>query len=641
MDTPETNTTEAPNETPAILRGDVITGTVEGDGGRDVRFETGTGRLEDDEKSLTAGESHSFLVEAFDGDVAVLSKTKADHLALWDWVDAHAKNGEPVEARVLSERVDEYAVEIRGLRAILAKKDVAKDRTEPLKIGEVLSLKVLQYRDRKNQLIVSEKALNEPVIVQRREELLEELEVGLELDARVLRFAQFGAFVDLGGVDALLHNKDISWRRVNHPGDELSVGDVVRVKVLDYDVENEKVGVSMKALLPDPWLTAVDVYLDRSQQRGRVTSLTKFGAFIMLDDGIEGLVHLSEMSWTEKVNAPGDFLKLGQTVDCWVIHCDIEKRRLALTMKNPEENPWLSLRDKFAVGEEGEFTVSGVTDFGIFVTLEAPLEGLIHISDFSWAPVDQKPADIYEIGATVRAIMLEIDEERGRANLGIKQLNADLATELMQKYEVGQSVEMTITSIQADGFYGTIEDGLEGFVPVASICDEYQSNFQESLEANQRVNAQVTVCQPVNKSFELAMLGLTVETAPSAETDAGEPEAAEAVTETESTAAAPEEAAAESAEADAIEAAETETESAEAVSVEATAEPANADAVEAAEATTETESAEAVPVEAAAEPAEAAAEVDKEVQVKAVAEDATAESDDAKKAEEAETTEPA
>ena len=340
----------------------------------------------------------------------------------------------------------------------------------------------------------------------------------------------------------------------------------------------------MKALLPDPWLTAPDVYLDRSQQRGRVTSLTKFGAFIMIDDGIEGLVHLSEMSWTEKVTAPGDFLKLGQTVDCWVIHCDIEKRRLALTMKNPEENPWLSLRDKFAVGEEGEFTVSGVTDFGIFVTLEEPLEGLIHISDFSWAPVDQKPADIYEVGATVRAIMLEIDEERGRANLGIKQLNADLATELMQKYEVGQSVEMTITSIQADGFYGTIEDGLEGFVPVASICEEYQSNFQESLEPNQHVNAQVTVCQPANKSFELAMLGLAVETAPSAETDAAESEAAEATTETE------------------------------------------------------TESAAGEPIEAAAEPAEAATETKS---VEAVAEDATAESDDAKKAEEAETTEPA
>ena len=500
-------TTESPQDESSVLVGDVIDGVViEKDSDKAVQLDGGIGRLSEDESYPDVGTQARFLVEEIGAECLSLSLNKAVLLDLWDWIQVQVSEELPVDGVVLSETRDGYALSIRGLKALLSERDLIPGRAQRPQIGESISVRIIQYRDRKNQLIVSERALVEGSLEERRAELLEELEVGQVLTAEVRRFANFGAFVDLGGLDALLHVKDISWKRLQHPKEALHLGQVLTVQVLDFEREAEKVSVGLKQMVPDPWISAPEKYTPQTAVTGRVVGLTKFGAFVMLDDGIEGLVHVSEMSWTEKIQSPKEKVTVGDVVNCWVVRCETDRRRLGLTLKDPENNPWLSIREKMPIGTEGDFTIARVVDFGLFVELDGGLDGLIHVSDFSWAIFDGDPKELYQAGQTVRAIMLDIDEERGRANLGIKQLNDDLMTELMKKYELGQQVSLTITTIQPDGFFGSIEDGLEGFVSLDGIPEQHRTDLDEVYTAEQVVLAKISLHDLEAKRIELQVV---------------------------------------------------------------------------------------------------------------------------------------
>ena len=291
---------------------------------------------------------------------------------------------------------------------------------------------------------MSQRALTEGNRAERKAFTLANLEEGQVLDGEVRRLTNFGAFVDIGGVDGLLHVKDMRWR-VDHPRDVVDVGDVVQVKVLRFDLDSEDLS-GTKQLLPDPWVDAESRYRPQVEVSGHVVGLTEFGAFVMLDDGIEGLVHVSEMAWDRKVEKASDFLAKGQPVKAWVVRCDIERRRLGLTIKDPANNPWLKLKERLPIGDKLTTRITSVVDFGLFVELGEGLEGLVHVSDFTWGPSESTPAELYSVGQEIDVMLLDVDVERGRANLGIKQLSdpADGA-----KFEVDAIVVGRVTNIQS------------------------------------------------------------------------------------------------------------------------------------------------------------------------------------------------
>ena len=263
--------------------------------------------------------------------------TRLERLAVWNWLEEQRESGTAVKAKVISESRGALAVEVKGLKAILAHRDLETGTPRDINVlrGQELEVQITQLREKKAQIIVSQRALTEGTLEERKAATLASLEEGQVLEGEVRRIANFGAFVDIGGLDGLLHVKDMKWKRVNHPSEAVQVGDFVTVKVLSFKIDSEKVSLGMKQLLPDPWSDAEQRYRMGRRVTGNVVGLTDFGAFIMLDDGIEGLVHISEMSWTQKVKKPGDILTPGHRVDAWVLRCDIERRRLGLTLKNP------------------------------------------------------------------------------------------------------------------------------------------------------------------------------------------------------------------------------------------------------------------------------------------------------------------
>ena len=290
------------NEAGAILAiGNVVGGVaIEQDGAQVIQLDGLIGKLRDGELPIETGFEGSFFVEAVHDDHAIVSKHKAERLELWDWIHERIDDRLAVDAIVVSQVRGGMGVTVNGLHAILTEREYLPSRSTAPKVGEAIEVIITQYRDRKNQLVVSERALVEGSLEERKQALLEELEIGQVLTGEVRRFASFGAFVDLGGLDALLHVKDMAWRRIDHPREATHLGEVLTLQVLEFDRETEKVSVGLKQLIPDPWLNADERYTFNAQVSGRVVGMTKFGAFIMLDDGIEGLVHVSEMSWTEE-----------------------------------------------------------------------------------------------------------------------------------------------------------------------------------------------------------------------------------------------------------------------------------------------------------------------------------------------------
>jgi small subunit ribosomal protein S1 len=334
---------------------------------------------------------------------------------------------------------------------------------------------------------------------------LEDLEDGKIMEGVVKNITDYGVFVDLGGIDGLLHITDMSWGRVGHPSEMCQIGDTIKVMVLHFDRENERVSLGLKQLAPDPWTHAVDRYPVGTQVKGRVVSLTDYGAFVEIEEGIEGLIHVSEMSWTRRIRHPSKILSVGDRVDAVILSIDPEKKRISLGMKQLEPNPWDVIADKYPVGTVISGKIKNITDFGIFIGIDEGIDGLVHISDISWTKRIRHPSEVYKKGQEVQAIVLNIDKGNERFSLGIKQLEPDPWESVPQRYPVGTVLTGPVTNVTDFGLFVEIEEGIEGLVHVSEISKEKIKTPIDQFKVGDQVTAKVINISPKDRKIGLSI----------------------------------------------------------------------------------------------------------------------------------------
>jgi len=439
----------------------------------------------------------------------LLSKEKADQLKIWNLVEETFRKGGTISGKIVQKVKGGLQVDI-GIPAFLpgSQIDIRPHRNLDKFIDQVFDFKVLKITRDKGNIVLSRRAVLLSERDQLRSETLKVLSEGVVMEGVVKNVTEYGAFIDLGGIDGLLHITDISWGRVNHPSEKLSVGQTVPVVVLKYDEEKERVSLGMKQLKPDPWLTVHERYPAGGKVTGRVTSLTDYGAFVELEEGVEGLIHVSEMSWTKKVRHPSKILSEGDKVEAIVLGFDSEQRRIALGLKQLLPNPWVELQRKLPIGSRVKGKVRSVTEFGIFVGVEEGIDGLVHVSDFSWTKRIRDPKEIQEIykkGDEVEAVVLDIDVENERLSLGIKQLSPDPWETISQRYPIGVKVKGTVTSITEFGVFVEIEEGIEGLIHNSQLGLDKEQSPAEVFQPGMQVESEVTSIDRSERRISLSI----------------------------------------------------------------------------------------------------------------------------------------
>lgn len=420
---------------------------------------------------IAIGSEFDVLFEGTDNETGLvrLSKRKADQQKIWNSLEEDAI----VDGRILSRIKGGLSVDI-GVNAFLpgSQVDLRPVRNLEKMIGETYKFKIIKLNKRRGNIVLSRRVLLEDERENQRGKTLSRLEEGKVVDGVVKNLTDYGAFIDLGGIDGLLHITDMSWGRVNHPSDILNVGDQIKVKVLKFDQEKERVSLGLKQITPDPWEEAAAKYAVGKRVTGKVVSLTDYGAFVELEEGVEGLIHVSEMSWTKRVKHPNKVLNIGDEVESLVLAVDADNRRISLGLKQIEPNPWDIIGEKFPVGTIIEGQVKNITDFGIFVGVDEGIDGLVHISDISWIKRIKHPSEVYKKGDTVKAVVLNIDRENERFSLGVKQLASDPWESIPHRYRPGTIVRGKVTSVTDFGVFLEIEEGIEGLIHVSEISKE-------------------------------------------------------------------------------------------------------------------------------------------------------------------------
>jgi small subunit ribosomal protein S1 len=398
-----------------------------------------------------------------------LSKEKADRQKVWNSLEEDAV----VEGKIVSRIKGGLSVDI-GVNAFLpgSQVDLRPVRNLDKLIGETFEFKIIKLNKRRGNIVLSRRVLLENERESQRADTLKTLEEGQIVEGVVKNLTDYGAFIDLGGIDGLLHITDMSWGRVTHPSDILAVGDTINVKVLKFDREKERVSLGLKQTAPDPWLSVADKYPAGAKVSGKVVSLTDYGAFVELEEGVEGLIHVSEMSWTKRIKHPNKILSIGDEVEIVVLAMDTENRRISLGLKQVEPNPWEEIGEKIPVGTVIEGQVKNITDFGIFVGVDEGIDGLVHISDLSWTKRIKHPSELYKKGDTVKAVVLNIDTENERFSLGVKQLTQDPWQVIPEQYAPGTIIRGKVTSVTEFGIFLEVEEGVEGLIHVSEISKE-------------------------------------------------------------------------------------------------------------------------------------------------------------------------
>ena len=433
--------------------------------------------FKDEEGNIVAelGDKVEVMVEWWDDEEerVVLSKEKASNIKTWDAIKNSYDEDGTVEG-VISNRVKGgFSVDI-GVQAFLpgSQADLRPIRNLDELVGKTFEFKILKYNRKRSNIVLSRRAILENERNEKRSTTLASIHEGQVVDGIVKNITDYGVFIDLGGVDGLLHITDISWGRVKHPSELFSVGDSIAVKILSFDLEKERVSLGMKQLAVDPWSIASEKYAVGSRVTGVVVSLTDYGAFVELEEGIEGLIHVSEMSWTRKIRHPSKVVSVGEEIDAVVLDIKPENRRISLGMKQVVPNPWDVIAEKYPVGTTIEGKIKNITDFGLFIGIDEGIDGLVHISDISWIKRIKHPSEIFKKGDTVQAIVLDIEKESERFSLGIKQLQDDPWKSVAERYEVGKEITGTITNLTDFGIFVELEEGIEGLVHVSEISKE-------------------------------------------------------------------------------------------------------------------------------------------------------------------------
>ncbi len=437
-----------------------------------------------------------------------LSKEKADRLRIWEKISEACVNDELVRGTISSRVKGGLSVDM-GVKAFLpgSQVDIRPVRNLDKYIGETYDFKVIKFNKKRGNIVLSRRALLEKERAKLKAKTLEILEEGAEMIGTVKNITEYGAFVDLGGIDGLLHITDMSWGRVNHPSELYQVGDEVKVKVLKFNPETDRVSLGVKQLTEDPWTHADRRYPVGSRVFGKVVSLTDYGAFVELEEGIEGLVHISEMSWTKRVKHPSKMVAIGDEVETVVLDVDVRNKRISLGMKQVEPNPWTLLQDKYPLGSTIRGKVRNITEFGIFVGIEEGIDGLVHISDISWTYRVKHPGELFQKGEEVEAVVLNIDVENERFSLGIKQLYEDPWPFLPRRYPVGSQVSGVLTRVVPTAAILEIEPGIEGLLPVEEI-EEGLEDATQKLKVGDRIEAQVLIVDPRERRLVLSIRAL-------------------------------------------------------------------------------------------------------------------------------------
>lgn len=439
----------------------------------------------------------------------ILSKEKADRQKVWDDICAACERDELVEGTIVARIKGGLSVDI-GVKAFLpgSQVDLRPVRNLDKLIGQKFQFKVIKFNKKRGNIVLSRRALLEKEREALKSSTLEKLAEGMVVKGIIKNITNYGAFVDLGGIDGLLHITDMSWGRVNHPSEMFSIGDEVEVKVLKFDAENERVSLGIKQMTPDPWEQAIERYPVGTKVNGKIVSLTDYGAFVELEEGIEGLIHVSEMSWTKRVKHPSKLVSVGDVVDVIILDIDIPNRRISLGMKQVEPNPWELLQDKYPVGTVIRGKIRNITDFGVFIGIEEGIDGLVHVSDISWTQKVKHPGEMFQKGQEVEAVVLNIDPEKERFSLGIKQLMPDPWKKIPEKYYSGMVVSGRISKVTDFGAFMEIEDGVEGLIHVSELSNERIEDPTQAIAEGQEVKAEIKHIDPVERRIALSIRSL-------------------------------------------------------------------------------------------------------------------------------------
>lgn len=445
---------------------------------------------------IEAGDPVLVYIEEVENDHGhlILSKEKADILRAWDEISEACEKDELVEGTVVSKVKGGLSVDI-GVKAFLPGSQVDIRPTKNLDqfIGKTFKFKIIKFNKKRGNIVLSRKLLLQEERARMKEQTLSKIEEGVVTEGTIKNLTEYGAFIDLGGLDGLLHITDMSWGRLKHPSEIFKVGDKIQVKILKYDEEKERVSLGYKQLLPDPWNTVPERYTPGMKVKGKVISLTDYGAFIEVEPGVEGLVHVSEMSWTQRVKHPSKLVNEGDLIEAIVLDIDTANRRISLGMKQIEPNPWDLLIEKYPVGTRVTGVVKNITDFGVFIGVPEGLDGLIHVSDIAWENKTPDPNGMFKKGDEVQCVVLSIDKQAEKFSLGIKQLTEDPWKAVADRYPNGTRVKGKVTKIADFGVFVEVEAGVEGLIHVSELeGDQKPKDRLKTLTDGQELECLVT-----------------------------------------------------------------------------------------------------------------------------------------------------
>jgi small subunit ribosomal protein S1 len=465
-------------------------------------------RNRDGELTIKAGDIVEVYVESRENEhgQCVLSKREADRLKMWEEIATKVENDEIVRGTILSRVKGGLQVDI-GVKAFLPGSQVELRPTRNLDkfLGQDFDFKIIKFNKKRGNIVLSRRALLEEERETIKKTTLTSLVEGAIMPGQVKNITEYGAFVDLGGIDGLLHITDMSWGRVNHPEEVLSISDNITVKILKFNPETERVSLGMKQLLPDPWANADERYPVGSHVLGRVVSLIDYGAFVELEEGIEGLIHISEMSWTQRVKHPSKVVQKGDIIACVVLKLDSDAKKISLGMKQLEPNPWSLLEERYPVGTQIAGNIRNITDFGIFIGIEDGIDGLVHISDMSWTQKIKHPSEVYNKGDEVEAVVLNIDVDNERFSLGIKQLAEDPWESLPVRMPPGHVAEATITKITDFGAFAEVETGIEGLIHISELSNDHVDDPADVVKPGDLVKVEVISVDPKERKIALSI----------------------------------------------------------------------------------------------------------------------------------------
>ena len=443
----------------------------------------------------------------------VLSKKIADQTLIWDEIATAHESGAPVQGRITERIKGGLRVSVGSLRGFLPASQVELRPIQNLEqyVGQTLDMKVISLSKRRHNIVLSRRAWLEAELVQKRSEILNTLEVGQHITGVVKNITAFGAFVDLGGVDGLLHKTDMAWKRIHHPSEVVSVGDEIEVQVIGIGQENEKISLGLKQMTPDPWADIEGKYPVGSTVHGVVVNIVNYGAFLQLEEGVEGLIHVSEMAWTRRNVAPSRIVNKGDDIEAIVLEISREDKRISLGLKQLQQNPWELLEQRSPVGTKITGRIRNLTSFGAFVEIEPGIDGLIHTSDLSWTKRGAAANEALKEGSEIEVVVLQIDASERRVSLGLKQTQPDPWEEVPEKYKVGSVVRGTVVNLTSFGAFTKLEEGIEGLIHISELSERRIEKPEEVVSVGDELDLKVINLSPKDRRIGLSLKALLAE----------------------------------------------------------------------------------------------------------------------------------